>query len=373
MIKNKLNRSIVIKTLLLLLIIPTLIVGCSRENPIEEPEAPPKEPALIIQTPAPEPEPEPEEVIPPNQNLLTGVPDLSEEAIGKRPIAVVIGNTGPVMPQYGIGAADILFEFPVEGWQTRMVGIYGDYTQVPRIVPVRSRRSYFVQFSLGFDSVFAHWGTDDSILTYLAQLDYYDNLDGGRNTGGLFSRDQARRNAGYAVEHSSVFDGPKVPEALANLNIRTDLREEKIGPAFLFNGLNEVLAPGGDIATSIKIDFGATRAGFTFDPETQTYLKDFDGRAQVDGATDEQISFRNLLILETDVWLKDQWGRLEMNWAVEHGKGYYVSNGEVIPILWSKWNEYDYINLFDVQGNPLSINRGRTYIAVNRPDRVTFE
>ena len=359
---------------LLLLFVSFLFIGCSRqEEVVEEPTADPG-PAVVITTePEPEPKPEPEEVIPPNQNLLTGVPDLTDEAIGKRPIAVVIGNTGPVMPQYGIGAADIVMEFPVEGWQTRMVGLYGDYTQVPRIVPVRSRRSYFVQFSLGFDAVFAHWGTDDSILSYLAQLQYYDNLDGGRNPGGLFGRDQARRNAGYAVEHSSFMDGPKIPEALNSLNIRTDLREEKLGPAFSFNGLNEIVTPEGDVATSVKIDFGATNAGFTFDPETQKYLKDFNGRVQVDGATDEQLAFTNLLILETDVWVKDQWNRLEMTWAILHGHGYYVSDGQVIPIRWSKENEWDYIHLFDESLNPLSINRGRTYIAVNRPDRVTFE
>ena len=40
--------------------------------------------------------------IPKNQNLLTGVGDLSQEAIGKRPVAVMVNNIEPALPQYGI-------------------------------------------------------------------------------------------------------------------------------------------------------------------------------------------------------------------------------------------------------------------------------
>ena len=361
-------------TLLCLIIIVfmmILMVGCRKEEVIPEPEPIP-EPTLVIET-KPEPEPEPEIVeIPANQNLLTGLPTLTDEAIGKRPVAVVIGNTGPVMPQFGIGAADILMEFPVEGWQTRMVGIYGDYTQVPKIVPVRSRRSYFVQYSLGFDAIFMHWGTDDSILDYLRTLSYYDNLDGGRNPGGIFGRDQARRNAGYAVEHSSFLDGPRIPEALDTLNIRTELRDVKTGTAFNFNEMNEIVTPNGEDANTVSIDFGATNANFTFDEENQAYLKKFNNNPQIDGATEEQLAFTNLLILETDVWVKDQWNRLEMEWARDQARGFYVSDGKVVEIRWTKTHEHDYINLFTKDGEPLSINRGKTYIAVNRPGRVTF-
>ena len=50
-----------------------------------------------------------------NQNLLTGIDDLSKEAIGKRPVAVMVNNVEDALPQYGIGEADVIFELPVEG------------------------------------------------------------------------------------------------------------------------------------------------------------------------------------------------------------------------------------------------------------------
>ena len=51
-------------------------------------------------------EPVSKEEIPANQNLLTGVPDLSDAAIGKRPVAVMVNNVMPAMPQYGVEEAD---------------------------------------------------------------------------------------------------------------------------------------------------------------------------------------------------------------------------------------------------------------------------
>ena len=85
-----------------------------------------------------EEEDEPEEVeenLPANQNLLTGVADLSEGAIGKRPVAVMVNNIPAAMPQYGVAKADIIFEIPVEGddkilWlYTLTILLYQGYVQ----------------------------------------------------------------------------------------------------------------------------------------------------------------------------------------------------------------------------------------------------
>ena len=61
-----------------------------------------------------------------NINLLTGMPDLTPEAIGKRPVAVMVNNVRKAFPQYGIEDADVIFEIPVEGGDTRFMALYGD-------------------------------------------------------------------------------------------------------------------------------------------------------------------------------------------------------------------------------------------------------
>ena len=45
-----------------------------------------------------------------NINLLTGIADLTDEAVGKRPVAVMVNNITPAFPQYGVAQADVIFE-----------------------------------------------------------------------------------------------------------------------------------------------------------------------------------------------------------------------------------------------------------------------
>ena len=318
---------------------------------------------------------EPEEETPANQNLLTGVPDLTDGAIGKRPVAVMVNNVSYAMPQYGVSQADIIFEIPVEGDATRFMALYGDYTQVPKICPIRSCRYYFPALSQGFDAFYVNWGIDDSIADYLEALDL-DQIEGITNTGGLFGRDQDRLNQGYSLEHTGYFDGTKLVSYIESQGMRTDLKEDKKGPAFQFNGLEEQLKPEGSDCTSVHINFGAQSSQFTYDPEKQVYLKQINGENQVDAKTGEQLAFTNVFVLETDISVRDDVGRKQIDWdGGEDSVGYYISNGGVQKISWSKEanNESSYLRFYDEAGQEISINRGKSYIALNYKKQAVFE
>ena len=87
--------------LLTLLLAVSMLPACSKKK--EEVKEPVKEEReAVVEEEEKEPEPEPEEPIPANQNLLTGIPDLTDAAIGKRPVAVMVNNIPKAMPQYGI-------------------------------------------------------------------------------------------------------------------------------------------------------------------------------------------------------------------------------------------------------------------------------
>ena len=318
---------------------------------------------------------EPQEEIPANQNLLTGVPDLTYGAIGKRPVAVMVNNVSYAMPQYGVGQADIIFEIPVEGDATRFMALYGDYTQVPQICPIRSCRYYFPALSQGFDAFYVNWGIDDTMADYLEALNM-DQIEGITNTGGLFGRDQDRLNQGYSLEHTGYFDGTKLVSYIESQGLRTDLNEDKKGPAFQFNGLEEQLKPEGSDCTSVQINFGAQSSQFTYDAENKVYLKQINGDAQVDGKTGEQLAFTNVFVLETDISVRDSVGHKEIDWdGGTDSVGYYVSNGGVQKITWSKDynNESSYLRFYDESGQEISINRGKSYIALNYKNQAVFQ
>ena len=313
--------------------------------------------------------------VPANQNLLTGVGDLSEGAIGKRPVAVMVNNVQKAMPQYGVSQADLIFEIPVEGDATRFMALYGDYTKVPQVCPIRSCRYYFPALSQGFDAFYVNWGIDDTIADYLQALDL-DQIEGITNTGGLFGRDQEKLGQGYAVEHTGFFDGTRLVSYIESKGLRTDLKEEKKGAAFLFNGMDEQLKPEGSDCTKVDVQFGAQSSTFTYDAEKKVYLKQINGTPQTDAKTGEQLAFTNVLVLETEISVRDEVGHKQIDWdGGANAKGYYISNGGVQEIRWSKDenNEESYLRFFDLSGKEIKINRGKSYIALNYANKTTIK
>lgn len=364
--------------LLMLILVMTVLAlsGCSKKKETKTEEKPTQQKEVKKQEPTTEVTKEPEEEkIPENQNLLTGLPDLTDEAIGKRPVAVMVNNIPAAMPQYGVEKADIIFEIPVEGDQTRFMALYADYTTVPKICAIRSCRYYFPALSQGFDAFYVNWGIDDSIADYLEALNL-DQYDGIYNAGGLFGRDTDRQNQGYSLEHTGYFDGTKFAEVVKKDGKRTDLADDKKDTAFKFNGLNEQIKPSGDACKKVSIDFGAQSATLTYDADSNTYKKEINGKEQIDGKTGNQLAFTNVFVLETSISVRDDIGHKEIDWdGGEDSVGYYISNGAMQKIHWSKEenNENSRLRFYDESGNEISINRGKSYIALNYPNQTKFE
>ena len=116
------------KLLLILLAVVCVSAGCGKK---EEPEMHDLIGEVEVEE-EPVIEEEEEELVDPHENesqsLLTGEWVSNEEA-KKRPMAVMLGNTVDALPQYGISEADVLYQCPVEGGLTRLMGIFSDITQ----------------------------------------------------------------------------------------------------------------------------------------------------------------------------------------------------------------------------------------------------
>lgn len=322
-----------------------------------------------------------------NRNLLTGLYNLSDEAAGKRPVAIMVNNIPAAMPQYGIDKAEVVFEIPVEGHQTRLMCLFGDYTQIPQVCSVRSCRKYFPAIALGFGAVYVNFGQNSAVTSYVDSLGIiqYDSSPYGAS---LFIRDQDRLSAGYAREHTLYFDGPKFPEATVKHNTNMNLPEEKVATAFNFPAdAEEQIIPTGEECKDLYVDFGANESGFTYNEETKTYFKTFynskkgEVEPQVDGKSGTQFEFKNVFVLHTPVAYDDSAvynskgdkHRL-INWqGGEDSIGYYISNGVKQQIYWIKETENDYIKFYDMDGNDLTINCGKTYICFNEMSEVDFK
>ena len=313
------------------------------------------------------------------ENPLTGLKDLPAEAVGKRPVAVMINNHPKSYPQLNISQADVLFEVVVEHTLTRFMALFANYLKVPNLCSVRSYRYYFPAISNGFDAFYIHWGEDTTMMDYYRELNL-DSYDGMSNTF-LFGRDQSRLDAGYDLEHTSTFYGTMLPEQLAADGKRVDIDAEHAGPRFDFVPEGTVAVPTGSPCSFIDIQFGEQTGQLTYDPVSHTYKKFANGEPQIDGVTGEQLGFTNAIILYTWITDRDPAGsedaEADRKWldvfgvGAEYANGFYCSEGAAQKITWYRESASDRFHFFDENGNVLPINRGKSYIAFTYFDSAT--
>lgn len=296
-----------------------------------------------------------------NENLLTGTFDLADETVGLRPVAVAVNNVYEAMPQYGTSEADIVIEMPVEIGVTRLLCLYADIVNLPYIVSIRSYRYYFAPMALAFDAFYVHWGEDVSMLDYYHELEM-DTYDGIYEDY-IFGRDQERLNQQYNLEHTSCFYGDLFLGKVLEDGKRLELGDNYKDEAFKFNKTMKTVEPEGDDCDYLGIAWDTQWASFTYNEDDQTYYKTNYYDPQIDGVSGEQLHFTNVLALETDIWDRDDGYHVGLDWkGGKESVGYYISGGKIQKIHWIKEDEYSRLKLYDMYGNELSINRGKTYI-----------
>ena len=80
------------------------------------------------------------------RSMLTGE-WVDEDTARSVPVAVMYSNIYDAMPQSSISYADVVFESLVEGGITRLCCLFENQTQLEKIGPVRSCRTYYLMFA----------------------------------------------------------------------------------------------------------------------------------------------------------------------------------------------------------------------------------
>ncbi|MBQ7861532.1 MAG: DUF3048 domain-containing protein [Clostridia bacterium] len=291
-------------------------------------------------------------------NFLTGIE--ADTDIYTRPVAVTVNNLEASLPQYGISEADIIMEFPVEGGITRLMALYGDYRRVPSVCSVRSCRYYFPIFAKGFDAVYFCFGSNETLATPTLERLGADYIDGNKESDSLvFERDSERLES-YSSEHTVYLKGRNMEQIFEKYGFSAE-RDESLGEA-AFDFADEVISLETP-CTELTAEFSSSYfSDFYFDAEIEEYLKSHNGQPHSDLKSTEQLSFTNVILLETEIFLYNGTSLVEFDW--HGGYGYYATMGTVRKIMWQKESEAAPLRFFDTEGNPLELNRGKSYIGV---------
>ncbi len=359
-----------------------LLAGCGQKEETPEPIVEEVVVATPEPTAEPTPTPEPEgfpvieerEVVDGKmQSYLTGE-WKDESVVTRRPIAVMIPNNTPAMPQYGLSKASIIYEAPVEGRITRLMVVVEDFDDLDRIGPVRSSRDYFVYQAMGYQAIYCNWGLARPYVEELINRDTVQNISAAvegiykpaHEAFGRVSR------PGYATEFTGYMFIDGMLEAAERLEYEWEYDDAYV-PPFTF-AAEDVLAqdnyadaetatmiyPGGKEGN--KGGYGAYNPYFEYNQEDNLYYRYQEGEPQVDEIDGSQLAVSNVVLQYCHGEVRDDHDYLAFG---VHGEGDAIvfTGGKVIK---GKWMRYDGdatpAKFYDENGEEIIFNQGKTWV-----------
>jgi len=295
-------------------------------------------------------------------NPLTGMP-IDEKYVNSRPIAVMLNNLKKALPQHGVSQADIIYEVPVEGGITRMLGVYQSVENVGWIGSVRSSRTCFLELALGHDAVYLHAGGSPDAYNKISawSVTALDCVNGSYE-GTLYWRDKDRiKNAGF--EHSVFTSGEKILKYFPTYSFR---KEHKDNYAYEMGFVDDGTPAAGETAQTITVRYSDYKTGvFSYDAEKKLYMITEYKKPYIDGNSGDQVGVTNVIIIKTSVKriAGDTAGRLDVD-LISGGEGWYANGGKLVPITWSKADRNSQFIYTAEDGTPLVLGRGATYVNI---------
>ena len=358
-----------------------LLAGCGKSNEpetVEEEETAPTSAATAEPTPTPEPEgfaviEEREVVDGKMQSYLTGE-WKDESVVTRRPIAVMIPNNAPAMPQYGISKASIIYEAPVEGRITRLMAVSEDFDDLDRIGPVRSSRDYFVYVAMGYEAIYCNWGLARPYVEELINRDTVQNISAA--VEGIYNPaheafDRVSR-PGYATEFTGYLFIDGMKEAAERLSYDWDYDDAYV-PPFTFAAENvraqdnyqdaesaTKIMPGGTEGN--KGGYGAYTPYFEYHEDDGLYYRYQDGKEQTDEIDGSQLAVSNVVFQYCHGEVRDDHDYLAFG---VHGEGDAIvfTGGKVIKGTWKRYDgDATPAKFYDENGEEIIFNQGKTWI-----------
>lgn len=285
-------------------------------------------------------------------NPLTGVAEFEDTAKAKqRPIAIMVENSSISMPvQTGLSKADVIYETEVEGGITRLMAVYQDISDLDKIGNVRSARYPYVDLALGHNAVYIHCGQDP---TYCApHLKDIDDLSIDTNSKG------AKRIAnGLKSEHTLYAIAGDLWESI---NEKFETTVSSVAPWVNFT--EKALTLDGGSATSVSVPFPATTTRFTYDEASGLYTRLIGSNVQTDYYTKETTQVKNVFVLLTSISNYPDGKHRKV--ALDSGDGYYITNGTVQFIKWSKGSATNGFKFTDTEGKEIEVSAGNSWVCI---------
>ncbi len=274
-----------------------------------------------------------------------------------RPIAVMIDNdSDDSRPQIGLEDAYMVYEIVVEGKATRLMALFKDYS-LEKVGPVRSSRHYFLDYALEHDAIYSHAGWSPKAAKDISALGV-NNINGVAADGACFWRDNT-----YDSSWHNLYSSTKVLSEYAKDKKKYRMETDNAIPSY--HTLDTDLAEG-EAVNKISLPYANFyKLSYSYNAETKLYER-FIGNEPHASQTGETFSAKNILLYQLqNTALKDTENKGRQDLAnIGSGTGYYITNGKMVPMKWSKSSREAKTEYTLEDGTPLTLNPGITYVQI---------
>ena len=280
-------------------------------------------------------------------------------------------------PQRGLSSADLLIECKVEGGITRFCAVFHDADSIPEIGPLRSGRDQFLQLLMPYQALYYHDGESAACTKFISVYNY-----SGLNIGGksyfntpthphVAHRDSRGRDVAY--EHTEFTSGKEIKQAAGNAGIGLTYANET--PFFHFADYRTAASndlPGAPAAKTISITHSESyRTRLSYNSWGRSYKLEMYNRSKkayentVDELTGKQLTFDNVVVCFADIaaYAGDSHDVQSVNY-VAGGQAYLFTRGGVQVGRWEKPHPTHPLKLYTETGEEMTLNRGKTYLAL---------
>ena len=321
-----------------------------------------KGPTRVSTLPSPSASPTPSPTPATKLSPLTGLPVSPD--LATRPITgVVIENHPDARPQSGLGDAGVVYEANAEGGITRFLAFFLD-TRPATLGPVRSLRTYFVDWALEFNAPVAHAGGNADALDLVTPL-------GMKDINALsFAADGFYRTTDRYAPHNLYTTSDKLDALDKRLGFATP---SSFTPSPRKPDAPNAAPPHPNI--HINFSYVGYQVDYAYDQATNDYARNLAGAPHIDLNTGKQIHVKNIVIemMPTSYGTTRIGESTVIMQTVGQGQGWVLRDGDVVPCTWSKASHNARTKLLDATGKDIPLDAGNTwYEIVPVGNTVTF-
>lgn len=277
--------------------------------------------------------------------------EYSKNTANRHPIAIMIENHPDARPQIGLNKASIIYEAIAEGGITRFMTIYGP-NEANKIGPVRSARTYYLDWALEYDSFYAHVGGNMDALDLIPKIGLKD-LDQFKYGSKAYWREKEPK----AIEHTMYSDVEKL-RSIASDN-GWDVANSDFDSLKFKSDLDLENRPDSQSAT-INFSSANYKVEWLYDRKTNNYKRKMADSDHKDRITGEQLTAKNIIIQEvkripTVTRInEDGW---EMT-TIGEGSATVIIDGKKIDATWKKTSRKDRTRFYNPTGEEIEFNAG---------------